>query len=679
MSSCSRSGIWCTGVAVMTSRPKNAEQREQDDGDDARRRRRSAACRRPSRAARRSRARRSAGRPACRRPGRCRGPTAIMRQPADDQPAARLGARRPAQQPQRGEEQDDGQHHDQRADDPADGRRRAPAPTGPMPLLHAAAPEHDRQAEHGQADAVAAVLGRERLGLLRAGDRAGEAAGAAGEQVPAAAATTPNRPGESSSWRRAGGRGGALGGRPLLARSRRTGAAPGGRRPSRRRGAGRHASDGNRRGRPDPAGGRSCPAPDARGPNVTDMTSVSPTGSWPTPITSELVVRAAARLGEVVRRRRRRLVVGVPARRGRPVGDRPALARRHRRPTSCRRRGTPAPACTSTAAARGRCRTARCGSPSSPTSGCTGWTPGSDAPVAVTPEPAVPAGVRHADLRVLPDGAARRPGDPPPTGDRRRRGQRDRPGVAPTAHEVLVSGPDFVSDPRLAPDGVTLSWLQWDHPNMPWDAAQLVVRAADGTEHVLAGGPGRVRRPAGLGRGPGAVVVQRPDRRLVAVPEAAARGGRARRRRRQRHRRPAVGVRAEPVRAARRRPGRVRLRPRRRRPARRPRGRRRACASSTCPSAPFRYVTAQGDGGRLRRRRPGAASRSSCGSTSTAGEPEVLRPARDLGLDPAWFSRPEHVTFPTEDRGTGIADAHALVYPPTNPEVDRARTASCRR
>src|SRR3954465_13447255 len=29
------------------------------------------------------------------------------------------------------------------------------------------------------------------------------------------------------------------------------------------------------------------------------MTSVSPTGSWPTPLTSELVVRAAARLGEV--------------------------------------------------------------------------------------------------------------------------------------------------------------------------------------------------------------------------------------------------------------------------------------------------------------------------------------------------------------------------------------------
>jgi dipeptidyl aminopeptidase/acylaminoacyl peptidase len=51
------------------------------------------------------------------------------------------------------------------------------------------------------------------------------------------------------------------------------------------------------------------------------------------------------------------------------------------------------------------------------------------------------------------------------------------------------------------------------------------------------------------------------------------------------------------------------------------------------------------------------------------GAPEVLRPARDLGLDPAWFSRPEHVTFPTPDAGTGITEAHALVYPPANPQA----------
>jgi dipeptidyl aminopeptidase/acylaminoacyl peptidase len=47
----------------------------------------------------------------------------------------------------------------------------------------------------------------------------------------------------------------------------------------------------------------------------------------------------------------------------------------------------------------------------------------------------------------------------------------------------------------------------------------------------------------------------------------------------------------------------------------------------------------------------------------------VLRQARDLGLDPAWFSRPEHVTFPTEAGESGVGEAHALVYPPTNPQV----------
>ena len=51
------------------------------------------------------------------------------------------------------------------------------------------------------------------------------------------------------------------------------------------------------------------------------------------------------------------------------------------------------------------------------------------------------------------------------------------------------------------------------------------------------------------------------------------------------------------------------------------------------------------------------------------GAVEVLRPARDVGLDPAWFSRPEHLTFPTPDAGTGITEAHALVYPPGNPQV----------
>lgn len=34
-------------------------------------------------------------------------------------------------------------------------------------------------------------------------------------------------------------------------------------------------------------------------------------------------------------------------------------------------------------------------------------------------------------------------------------------------------GGDFVAAPRLSPDGATLAWLRWDHPDMPWDAAEL--------------------------------------------------------------------------------------------------------------------------------------------------------------------------------------------------------------
>jgi dipeptidyl aminopeptidase/acylaminoacyl peptidase len=39
--------------------------------------------------------------------------------------------------------------------------------------------------------------------------------------------------------------------------------------------------------------------------------------------------------------------------------------------------------------------------------------------------------------------------------------------------EVLVSGNDFYSSPRLSPDGARLAWLTWNHPNMPWDGCEL--------------------------------------------------------------------------------------------------------------------------------------------------------------------------------------------------------------
>ena len=59
--------------------------------------------------------------------------------------------------------------------------------------------------------------------------------------------------------------------------------------------------------------------------------------------------------------------------------------------------------------------------------------------------------------------------------------------------EVLVSGNDFYSTPRLSPDGSKLAWLTWNHPNMPWDGTELWVAGvkADGSlgqSEKLAGG-----------------------------------------------------------------------------------------------------------------------------------------------------------------------------------------------
>ena len=45
--------------------------------------------------------------------------------------------------------------------------------------------------------------------------------------------------------------------------------------------------------------------------------------------------------------------------------------------------------------------------------------------------------------------------------------------------KILVSGPDFVSSPRISKEGNQIAWVQWNHPNMPWDDTQLCVASLE--------------------------------------------------------------------------------------------------------------------------------------------------------------------------------------------------------
>lgn len=67
---------------------------------------------------------------------------------------------------------------------------------------------------------------------------------------------------------------------------------------------------------------------------------------------------------------------------------------------------------------------------------------------------------------------------------------------------VLVAGSDFVSTPRVSPDGSRLCWLAWNHPNMPWDGTSLWSAdiAGDGSlanaQHIAGGERESIFQPA---------------------------------------------------------------------------------------------------------------------------------------------------------------------------------------
>ena len=411
-----------------------------------------------------------------------------------------------------------------------------------------------------------------------------------------------------------------------------------------------------------------------------------PYGSWPSPITAELIVaRSRSSIGEAAvglvdvwwaearpeeggrvadrappprRRARRRAARGL-------LGPHPgARVRRWRlvaapgRPRVLRQLGRPAPV-----APRRRRRPARS---------------------ALTPEPGHDHGDRYADgalhrRRPLGDLRARAPP---------RRATVSRPtrswpcGRGPVATSTSPScwsaAPTSWPRPGSAPTAAHLAWFQWHHPDMPWDGTELHVAELHsdpdgersisiGPSVVVAGGrdevghPARVdrrRRPA-LPLRPHRLVEPLPPRRRLRSrrPSPPAGGAGARGRRRSPPSRPrsacptgcstsrryaVLGDGRDPrgLRQRRPRPPRRRARPaaeRWCRCARRSPPSRRCGPSATAPCSSAASPTTEAVVARRStcpRRRPDGPSRSTIG---------VVRPARDLGIDPAWFSVPEPI------------------------------------
>ncbi len=297
------------------------------------------------------------------------------------------------------------------------------------------------------------------------------------------------------------------------------------------------------------------------------------------------------------------------------------------------------------------------------------------APEPITPEPEVGGAWRYADGIVTSDGrwiiCVRE--DHTEKGEPRN----ELVGLATDGScdpVVLVAGHDFVSSPRMSADQRQVAWIAWDHPNMPWDDTELWLGQLELTGEVptierarrVAGGPGKsVMQPRWNRHGILHMISDRSNLwnvyRVDGVDAVA----------------PLLDVNAEiggpPWLFGRSdyaftspdgdlvatwsadgiahvshvsRDGEVHT-------------------SWPLPYAAMSFVHADGEAI--------VAAASSADRepevvrfvlTSEGPDVEVLRPARELGLDPAGISRAEAITFPSRDG----REAHAFVYRPASAE-----------
>ena len=116
-------------------------------------------------------------------------------------------------------------------------------------------------------------------------------------------------------------------------------------------------------------------------------------------------------------------------------------------------------------------------------------------PQPITPAPQLDAGWRYADGQEHPTGAVLIAVREDHHTDDGSEPVNDLIWVSTDGGDVnvLVSGADFYQCPRISPDGRWISWVEWNHPNMPWQEASLKVAPLFGD--------GSDRRPLRIGNG----------------------------------------------------------------------------------------------------------------------------------------------------------------------------------